>query len=485
MRYGAALTADLNSKAVKHLIRFDGQEDLCFALWSPSWGKTRHSALIYKLILPHSGERKVHGNATFTAAYFQRALGEAMKERAGLAFMHSHPSYGWQGMSQDDIQAEKGHAAATKGATELPLVGLTIAQDGSWSARFWEKTAPRQYDCMWCENVRIVGHALKSTFNNALLPVPRFRRNLRRTLSAWGPEVQASLARLTIGIIGTGSVGSIVAEALARMGIKNLKLIDFDTIETVNLDRLLHASEKDAKKKRAKVAVLAKALHVSATADEFSVDPIEWSVVEEQGFRHALDCDILFSCVDRPWPRSVLNFIAYAHLIPVVDGGIKVVRKPNGLLRGADWKAHIVGPERICLECLGQYDPGLVQAEREGSFDDPHYIESLPTDHIARVNENVFGFSLSVASLQVLQMLSMVIAPSNMPYVGEQNYHFVTGNMDVSSSDCKAPCIFQSITALGERAGLCVTGKHIEAEKQRKIRKDYQPLWKKLLNRKS
>ena len=480
MRYSVALAADLNSKAAKHLIRPDGQEDLCFALWSPSLGKRRYSALIYKLILPRTGERKVHGNTTFNAAYFQRALGEALKEGAGLAFMHSHPSFGWQGMSSDDIRAEQGHAAATKGATDLPLVGLTIAQDGSWSARFWEKTGPRQYECMWCESVRVVGHALRITFNSTLLPTPRFRPSLSRTVSAWGPKAQADLARLTFGIIGAGSVGSIVAEALARMGIKNIKIIDFDTIESINLDRLLHASEKDAKKKKAKVMVLAKALHASATADDFFVEPIEWSVVEEPGFRHALDCDVLFSCVDRPWPRSVLNFMAYAHLIPVVDGGIKAARTSKGSLRGADWKAHIVGPDRVCLECLGQYDPGLVQAEREGSFDDPRYIESLPTDHSARANENVFGFSLGVASLQVLQMLSMVIAPSSIPYVGEQNYHFVTGNMDVTFRNCKASCAYRSLTAFGERAGLHVTGRHIAAENQRRLRKSGQPWWQRL-----
>lgn len=480
MRYSAALTADLNCEAGKHLIRPDGQEDLCFALWSPSRGKKRYSALIHKLILPRAGDRRVHGNAAFTAAYFQRALGEAMKEGAGLAFMHSHPSSGWQGMSPDDIRAEQCHTGATKGATGFPLLGLTIAQDGSWSARLWEKVGPRQYDPMWCESVRVVGHDLKVTFNNALFPVPCFRQNLKRTVSAWGPKVQADLARLTFGVIGTGSVGSIVAETLARMGIKSIKLIDFDTVEYVNLDRLLHASERDVRKKKAKVAVLAKALRTSATASEFSVEPIEWSVVEEPGFRAALDCDVLFSCVDRPWPRSVLNFIAYAHLIPVVDGGIRITKTPKSSLRGADWKAHIVGPNRPCLECLGQYDPGLVQTEREGSFDDPHYIASLPDDHSARTNENVFAFSLSVASLQVLQMLSMVVAPSNLPYVGEQNYHFVTGNMDVDFGKCKMSCIYQSFKALGDQAQVCVTGKHVEAENQRRLRKNNQALWKRL-----
>lgn len=481
MKYSVALTDDLYQKVKSHLIRKDGQEDLCFALWSPSQGRERSSALIRKLLLPQKDERKVHGDASFTAAYFQRALAETMKENAGLAFMHSHPFPGWQEMSPDDILAEKGHAAATKAATGLPLVGLTIGNDGSWSARFWEKDGPHLYKLHWCESVRVVGDSLQVTFNDALLPSPRFRKNLRRTISAWGHNKQANLARLTMGIIGAGSVGSIVAEALARMGAKSIKLIDFDTVESVNLDRLLHATERDAKKKISKVKVLAKALRTSATAEGFSVESIEWSVVEETGFRDALDCDLLFSCVDRPWPRSVMNFIAYAHLIPVVDGGIKVKPKPNGTLLRADWKAHVVGPGRKCMECLGQYDLGLVQTEREGSFDDPHYIEALPSDHSMRTNENVFGFSLGVASLQVLQMLSMIIVPCGYSNIGEQNYHFVTGRLDTTYGKCKASCPYPSFTGLGDRANMVVTGKHLKAELERKLRENSKSWWRRIL----
>lgn len=485
MKYSVALTEDIHKAASRHLIRADGQEDLCFALWMPSQGDMRKTALIWKLILPTPGDRKVHGNASFSGQYFERAIGEAVKASAGLALMHSHLGPGWQGMSFDDIKAEKNHAAATKGATGFPMVGLTIGTDGAWSARFWEKTKPRTYERLWCENVRVVGDALNVTFMDELIPIPKFRKNLERTVSAWGHNKQAVLARLKIGIIGLGSVGSIISEALARMGVSQVKLIDFDTLEYVNLDRTLHAYENDSILGRSKVEVAADAFRRSATSEKIILESVEWSIAEEPGFRKALDCDIIFCCVDRPWPRSVLNFISYAHLIPVVDGGIAIKIKPKGTMRSADWKSHIVGPGRKCMECLGQYDSGVVSADREGYFDDPTYIQNLPPDHSARRNENIFAFSLSTASLHVLQMLSMVIAPSGLANAGAQNYHFVTGILDTDHGQCKASCLYPSLIAKGDSSEISVTGKHSKAEQARESRRKMQQKkqsWKKRIS---
>lgn len=466
--YSAAFTTKIHDELFDHLIRSDGQEDLCFAIWYPSEGATRTTALLHQVILPRDGERKVHGNASFSAAYFERALGEAAAAGSGLAFLHSHLGPGWQDMSGDDIRAEEGHAAAAKGATGLPIVGLTLGTDGAWSARFWVKTKPRHYERRWCSNVRIVGDRFSVTYASHIRPRPRFKEELRRTISAWGEDAHAQLARLRVGIVGAGSVGTIVAEALARTGIGHLTLIDFDIVENVNLDRLLHATLHTARRGDSKVKSLASGIKAGATADDFDVKEVAHSVAEEEGYRAALDCDVLFSCVDRPWGRAVLNYIAYAHLIPVVDGGIQIEVTRRKTLRRADWKAHIATPGRRCLECLEQYNPGLVQAEREGWLDDPDYIRGLPESHPIKRNENVIAFSLNVASLEVLQLLMMVIAPLGISDAGQQSYHFIPGIFDAPKFElCNENCLYPGFIAKGDQTGLVVTGKHLLAQQMR------------------
>ena len=135
MTYSAVLTSKANAAAIGHLLRSDHQEDLCFALWRPSTGKHRQSALITRIVLPKEGERNVHGNASFNPQYFERVIGLALREGMGIAFMHSHVGPGWQDMSPDDIRAEHGRAAASMAVTGRPQVGLTLGTDRAWSAR--------------------------------------------------------------------------------------------------------------------------------------------------------------------------------------------------------------------------------------------------------------------------------------------------------------------------------------------------------------
>src|SRR6185437_125137 len=250
---------------------------------------------------------------------------------------------------------------------------------------------------------------------------------------------------------------SFVAESLARTGFEDLLLMDFDRIEKHNLDRLLYATAADIG--RLKVEVLTQRLKMIATANPFRVEPLEGAVYEEDMFRAALDCDMILACVDRPWGRYALNLIAYAHLIPVYDGGIAIRKNRRDKLVSADWRAHTATPGRACLQCLGQYDPGLVQTEREGLLDDPTYIEALPRTHPLKARENVAIFSMSCASMQSLQMLAHSLAPLDQANPGAQRYHFVGGFMeDPRFPECEPFCDYPRLIAKGDDAGIILTG---------------------------
>ena len=53
----------------------------------------------------------------------------------------------------------------------------------------------------------------------------------------WGVEFQKSLSNLHVAIFGLGGVGGYCAETLARAGVGNLTIVDFDNVSESNINR--------------------------------------------------------------------------------------------------------------------------------------------------------------------------------------------------------------------------------------------------------
>ena len=451
MNYEVVLTQQVHEEAsqflLKHVHQGRNQEELCFALWRPSTGTTRTSALVSHLIFPKNGEHDLHGNTSFDSSYLTRVVKLACEKEAGLAFLHNHLTDGWQGMSTADVIAERDRISPPTRASGYPLVGLTLGTDGSWSARFWLWSG-NSFNRFWCDKVRVVGRTLNITFNDRKIPPPRRRAKLQRTIDTWGEGLQRDISRLRIGVVGVGSVGCMVAESLARIGIQNLVLIDPDKIEEHNLDRLLYAGEGNVGEYKVEFA----ALHLknSATAENFQIQTYRALIQEKRAYLAALDCDVLFAAVDRPLPKDLLNRIAYTHCIPVIFGGVYIDNKPDGALGQAAWSTAVVGFGRRCLRCDGQYTTSDVAVELDGSLDDPSYIrQAVGSD--SQANQNVFPFSANLASFMVIEMVRLVAAENWWPDTGGKlHYSMIPGRLHVEREQCGVNCSVQESIARGD-----------------------------------
>ena len=450
------LTDEANRAACRHLLQHYAkgrlQEDLCFGLWTPSRGLDRETAIVTEIVLPGAGDRALHGNASFDQRYLARATRAAISAGQGLAFMHSHPSNGWQDMSRADVQAERDRISDTAMATAQPLVGMTVGADGHWSARVWRRAA-RDGSAKtrhWSRKVRVVERSRLIVWRRPSAPGAD-RRKQKRTVDSWGEDRQRTLESLRIGVIGVGSVGSIVAEGLARIGVRELVLIDHDVVEEHNLDRLLNASVQDVG--RPKTDVAAKALRRASSAEQISIVNIRERIQHRSAYAAARDCDMLVCCVDSPVARDVVNRIAFRDAIPVVDGGVEIRKSPQtGNMNAARWKAHVVNPYNECLRCKAQYSSSDVMLELDGSWENPGYVKG--TDRSVHRRENVFSLSLATASELLNMVVRMVIADEWWPALDGIERNLVTGRTKARTGGCVDTCTIHGERWTGDTAAV-------------------------------
>ncbi len=104
--------------------------------------------------------------------------------------------------------------------------------------------------------------------------------------------------------------------------------------------------------------------------------------------------------------------MAMSDLIPVIDGGLAITPFEDGGMRNATWRAHVVTPERPCLQCNQQIDGAEVSRDRLGLYEDLGYIKAAGIRPPSR--ENVSLLAPSVTASLLAQFVSLTIAPGGM-----------------------------------------------------------------------
>lgn len=460
MRHSVAMSVQVDAALREHLDRPDGQEDICLATYSVSTGRTRISRLITQVELPATGERRVHGNATITGDYVLRVAAVAAAREEGLVILHSHPGgHGWQELSGPDHDAERSYSHLVQRITGLPLVGMTYSGgDQAWSAREWVIGSP-----IWHESVRVVGNTLRITWNDTQRRPPATTVEQIRTVSAWGEQLQQDIARMRVLVVGVGSVGLDVAIRLAATGIQHIGVMDYDVVEPLNRDRMIGATRKDARRKTPKVEVADRLMTTAATARCPEIALHYLSICSPEGLATALDYDVIFSCVDRPWPRAVMNTLGYSDLIPVIDGGINIDTFPNGCMQGASWRVQAVAPGVPCLSCSGQINMPQVALDRAGLLDDANYISQAGLHSPA--SQNVALLSASVSAAQLAQFVTLTVSPGGRGVYSPLRYILAAHHQEHLDGISQPGCRFEHRPGEGDKRSEFVsnTGPWIDA----------------------
>ncbi|MCW2751025.1 MAG: hypothetical protein JWR83_2135, partial [Aeromicrobium sp.] len=294
-----------------------------------------------------------------------------------------------------------------------------------------------------------------------LVPAGLVTPTQQRSVSCWGSQVHANLTRRKVLVVGAGSVGLDVATRLAATGMLHVGVMDFDKVEPGNLDRLIGATPADAACQRDKIFVAERVMRSAATADapSFRFHPL--SICEPGGLRVALDYDLIICCVDRPWPRVVLNQIAYTDLVPVIDGGISIDVFPDGDgMRNATWRSHVLRPGRACLVCNGQVDVSEAALDIQGLLDDATYIAGA--DRRPGEGQNVALLSISAAASLLAQFVSFNVAPGGIGDPGPLQYLLSTHTLEHLGCTTRQNCPYEQAEGLGD-ARQVLTDEHPSA----------------------
>jgi ThiF family len=181
---------------------------------------------------------------------------------------------------------------------------------------------------------------------------PRLSREQRRTydrqIMAFGEEGQRALARLRIGVVGCGGIGSITVEDLARLGARSLILVDPDYLGLSNLNRWQGAHPQDVGK--LKVRILAKRL--KDMVPEMRITPIASRLTTSKALTALKACDIIIGAVDNHLARFILNRLSVQYLIPYLDAATVIrQRKDDNKLELLARLGVVVPGITACLSC--------------------------------------------------------------------------------------------------------------------------------------
>jgi len=366
----------------RHLFPGDQDEHAAVLLCGMAASARSHRLLVREVVCAEDGISYVsstRGYRQLTGEFVTQLIRRSKDEKLVYLAVHNHGGTDNVSFSATDLGSHERGYPTLLSLTGLP-VGAVVLAERAAAGDIWLPDGSRHH----VSRTVIVGGSPA-----VLTPAPRqagpaIAGLYNRQSLLYGESGQCILGQAKVAIVGAGGVGMLLVQALARLGVGTLVIIDPDRADPTNLPRLPEATRADAmawldRDGRPPVArALARKLarHKVRIAERIArrandavvVEAVVGDVADDHTARLITDCDFIFLAADTMLARDVINQVAYQFLIPTVQVGSKVVADPRtGRIHDIFSAVRTLGNRPGCLRCNGLIDLRRLGEEAVGS----------------------------------------------------------------------------------------------------------------------
>lgn len=338
-------------------------------------GQRRYVVQALEPVPPGAYQVRTPTRASLTPEFILDTANRARAMGAGVALLHTHPG-------ADPLEA----FSAVDHAGEMPLgeyFGTRLPALAHFAGIATHSNLHlRELGCGTTATAVGVGPVVRVYgAESAAYEDPRYDRQVR----AFGEAGQARLRRARVAVVGAGGTGSFIAHELAHLGVNQLLLVDHDTVDTSNLNRLLGATPADVGLPKAAVARGS----LLAINPQIQCEAVVGDVVDAAVAAQLLKVDFIFGCTDSMASRAVINQIAYQYLIPAIDMGV-AIHVRQGRIVSVTGRVQMLSPGLGCLVCADGLDGQQIRWEMMSAAQrraDPYFENaSVPQPAVMPLN---------------------------------------------------------------------------------------------------
>jgi hypothetical protein len=278
-----------------------------------------------------------------------------------------------------------------------------------------------------------------------------------RQVRAFGKRGQAMIGQAKVGIVGLGGTGSPTAEQLARLGTRDMVLIDPDEFKASNITRMFgtfssffHTHWWPVFKKSWKKVDLLQA-HLKKINPEIKIQAIPKNVVLTDVAARLLDRDFIFLCTDDHWGRSIVNQIAYQYLIPTINLGMHIASdEKDGKISDGAGVVDVLRPDLPCLWCRQYLRADRIAAESmpknaRQSREREGYVENIqtPTPSVVSITTTLSGMAVTL----FLQLVTDFMGSNGD--IARLNYQILEGTVRRGRATIPKECVCKKVKGFG------------------------------------